>query len=79
MTVETERGAMRQERREVHVTGGKMKGRKEVIVDVSKGKLITGMITGRNGAGKKGTTEKARQGEKSTTRLTQHGGATLKQ
>ena len=44
---------MGQERREVHVTGGMMKGRKEVRVDVSKGKLITGMVTGRKEAGKK--------------------------
>ena len=42
---------MGQERREVHVTGGKMKGRKEVRVDVSKGK--SGMMTGRKEAGKK--------------------------
>jgi hypothetical protein len=48
---------MGQERREVHVTGGKMKGRNEVIVDVSKGKSITGMMTGREESGKKGTTE----------------------
>ena len=47
---------MGQERREVHVTGGKMKGRKEVRVDVSKGK--SGMMTGRKEAGKKGTTKK---------------------
>ena len=49
---------MGQERREDHVTGGKMNGRKEVRVDVSKGKSITGM-TGRKEAGGKGTTEKA--------------------
>ena len=36
-----------------------MKGRKEVRVDVLKGKSITGMLTGRKEAGKKGTTEKA--------------------
>ena len=54
---------MGQERTEVHVTGGKMKGRKEVRVDMSKGKPITG----RKEAGKKGTTEKA-AGGKSTTR-----------
>ena len=35
---------MGQERREVHVTG-KMKWRKKVRVDVSKGKSITGMMT----------------------------------
>ena len=32
--------------REVLVTGGKMKGRKEVSVDVSNRKSITGMMTG---------------------------------
>ena len=52
-------GTMGQERREVHVTGGKMNGRKEVRVNVPKGKSITGMMTGRKEAGKKGTTEKA--------------------
>ena len=52
VTVEEE-GKMGQERREVHVTGGKMKGRKEVGVDVEKGKSITGMMTGRKEAGKK--------------------------
>ena len=50
---------MGQERREVHVTGGKVNGRKEVRVNVPKGKSITGMMTGRKDAGKKGTTEKA--------------------
>ena len=50
---------MGQERREDHVTGGRMKGRKEVRVNASKGKSITGMMTGRKEAGKKGTTEKA--------------------
>ena len=49
---------MAQERREVHETGGMMKGRKDVRVDVSKGKSITGMWTGRKEARKKGTTEK---------------------
>ena len=58
---------MGQERREVHVTGGKIKGRNEVRVYVSKGKSITGMVTGRKEAGKKGTTEKA-VGGKSMTR-----------
>ena len=57
VTVEEE-GKMGQERNEVHVTGGNMKGRKEVRVDVSKGKSITGMMTGREESGKKGTTEK---------------------
>ena len=55
-----------QERREVHVTGGKMKGRQEVRVDVSKVTSMTGMMTGRKEAGKKGTIEKAAE-EKSTT------------
>ena len=50
---------MEQERREVHVTGGKVNGRKELRVNVPKGKSITGMMTGRKDAGKKGTTEKA--------------------
>ena len=52
---------------ERHVTGGNMKGTKDVRVDGSKGNSITGMVTGRTEAGKKGTTEKA-TGEKSTTR-----------
>ena len=55
--------SMGQERREGHVTGGKMKGRKEERVDVSKGKSITGMVTGRNEAGKNGTTEKVAGGK----------------
>ena len=54
-----EGGTMGQERREVHVTGGKMNGRKELRVNVPKGKSITGMMTGRKDAGKKGTTEMA--------------------
>ena len=57
VTVEEE-GTVGKERREFRVTGGKMKGRKEVRVDVSKGKSITGMMTGRKEAGKTGTTEK---------------------
>ena len=36
-----------------------MKGRKDVRVDATKGNSITGMMTGRKEAGKKGTTEKA--------------------
>ena len=40
-----------------------MKGRKEVRVDVSKGKLITGMTTGRKKAEKKGTTQTAAAGK----------------
>ena len=62
VTVEEE-GKMGQERREVHVTGGKMKGRNEVRVDVLKGMSITGKKRGRE----KGITEKG-TGEKSTTR-----------
>ena len=49
-------GTMGQERREVHMTVGKMKGRKEVKIDMSKGKSMTGMMTGRKEAGKQGTT-----------------------
>ena len=50
---------MGQERREVDETEGKVNGRKEVRVDVTKRKSIKGMTTGRKEAGKKGTTEKA--------------------
>ena len=53
---------MGQERRRVHVTGGKMKGRKEVRVDVSKGKAIIGMVTGRKEAGKQ-EQQRRRQGK----------------
>ena len=56
VTVEEDGGKWN--KREVQVTGGKMKGRKEVRVDASKGKSIIGMMTGRKEAGKKGTTEK---------------------
>ena len=59
VTVDEGGGTMGQERREVHVTGGKVNGRKEVRVNVPKGKSITGMMTRRKDAGKKGTTEKA--------------------
>ena len=38
---------MGQERKEVHLTGGTVKGRKEVRVDVTEGKSITGKITAR--------------------------------
>ena len=62
VTVE-EGGTMGQERREVHVTGGKMKGRKEVRVDLLKAKSITRILTGRKEAGKKETTEKAAEGK----------------
>ena len=46
--------------REERSTCDRRKGerKKEVRVDVSKGKSITGMMTGRKQAGKKGTTEK---------------------
>ena len=46
LTVEKE-GANGTGEEKVHVTGGKMKGRKEVRVDVLKGMSITGMMTGR--------------------------------
>ena len=52
VTVDEGGGTMGQERREVQVTGGKMNGRKEVRVNVPKGKSITGMMTGRKEAGK---------------------------
>ena len=58
---------MGQEMREVHVTGGKMKGRNELRVNVSKGKPISEMMTGRKEAGKKGTTEKAALGKSTTS------------
>ena len=58
VTVEKEGGTRGQEMREVDATGGKTNGRKEVRVDMSKGKSITGMTAGRKEAGKKGTTEK---------------------
>ena len=56
---------MEQEMRKVDVTRGKMKGRKEVRVDVTKRKSITGMMRGRKEAGKKGTTEKGAGGKDS--------------
>ena len=59
VTVEKEGGTRGQEMIEVGATVGKMKGRKEVRVDVTKLKSITRMMTGRKEAGKKGTTEKA--------------------
>ena len=40
-----------------------MKGRKEVTVDMSKGKSITGIMTRRKEAEKKGITEKAAGGK----------------
>ena len=48
---------------EVGTTGGKMKGRKEVRVDVTKLKSITRIMTGIREAGKKGTTEKNSRGK----------------
>ena len=62
VTVEKEGGIRGEEITEVDATGGKMKGRKEVRVDVTKRKSITRMMTGRKEAGKKGTTEKAAVG-----------------
>ena len=59
--------------RKVDATGGKMKGRKEVRVDVSKVKSITGTMTGRKETGKKGTTEKAAGGK-----VSKHGVANRK-
>ena len=47
MTVGTEGVTMGHERREVHATAGKMKGRQEVIVVLTKGKSITRMVTQR--------------------------------
>ena len=52
-----------QEMIEVGATVGKMKGRKEVRVDVTKLKSITRIMTGRKEAGKKGTTEKNGRGK----------------
>ena len=63
VTVEKEGGTRGQETRVVDATGGKMKGRKEVRVDVTKRKSITRMMTGRKEARKKGTTEKAKGGK----------------
>ena len=44
-----------------------MKGRQEMIVDVTKGKSITDMMTRKQEAGKKRTTEKAAGGESTTS------------
>ena len=49
----------KQDMRGVHVSGGKIQGRKDVRADVTKGKSITRMMTGRKVAGKKVTTDKA--------------------
>ena len=78
LTVEKEGWTMGQKRREVDATERKMKGRKEVRVDVTKCKSITAMMTGRKVTGKKATTEKA-TGEKSATREMQNGEAALRQ
>ena len=78
VTVEKGGGTRGQKIREVDATGGKMKGRKEGRVFVTKRKSIKRTMTGRKETGKKGTTEKA-AGEKSATREMQNGGATLKQ
>ena len=43
VTGENEGVTMGHETREVHATGGKMKGRKGVRMDVTKGRSITGM------------------------------------
>ena len=59
VTVEKEGGTRGQEMVEVDATGGTMKGRKELRVDVTKRKSITKKMSGRKEAGKKGTTEKA--------------------
>ena len=45
VTVEKEGGTRGQEMREVDSTRGKMKGRQEVRVDVTKRKSITRMMT----------------------------------
>ncbi|KAK2154910.1 hypothetical protein NP493_2127g00000 [Ridgeia piscesae] len=63
VTVEKDGGTRGQEMREVDTTGGKMKGRKEVRVDVAKRKSITRTMTGRKETGKKGTKEKAAGGK----------------
>ena len=59
MTVEKAVGTMGHEMTEVDAKGGKMKGRKEVSVDVIKQMPITEMMTERKEPGKKGITEKA--------------------
>ena len=62
-TVEKDGGTRGQDMKEVDATGGTMKGRKEVRIDVTKRKSITRMKAGRKETGKKGTTEIA-AGEK---------------
>ena len=63
VTVEKEGGTRGQEMIDVDATGGKMKGRKEMRVDVTKRKSIIRKMSGRKEAGKKGTTEKAAGGK----------------
>ncbi|KAK2173008.1 hypothetical protein NP493_911g00013 [Ridgeia piscesae] len=63
VTVEKDGGTRGQQMKEVNAIGGKMKGRKEVRVDVTKRKSITRMMAGRKEAGKKGTTEIAAGGK----------------
>ena len=67
VAVENEGVTVSHEKREVHATGGKMKGRKEMREDVTNMMSITGMMTGRKEAGEKRYTEDT-AGEKSTTR-----------
>ncbi|KAK2193944.1 hypothetical protein NP493_4g04000 [Ridgeia piscesae] len=62
-TVEKDGRTRGQETKEVDATGGKMRGRKEVRVDVTKRKSIIRMMAGRKEAGKKGTTEIAAGGK----------------
>ena len=77
VTVEKEGGTRGQEMREVDATGGKTNGRKELRGDVTKRKSITRTMTGRKETGKE--QQRKREGEKSSTREMQNGGATLKQ
>ena len=58
VTVEKEGGTRGQEIIEVDATGGKMKGRKELRVDVTRRKSIPRMMLGSKEAGKKGRTKK---------------------
>ena len=78
VTVEKEEGIRGQEMRNVEATGGKVEGRKEVRVDVTKRKSITTMMTGRKETAKK-EQQRKRHREKSATREIQNGGAILKQ
>ena len=60
-----EGGRTRGQEMRVDATGGKMKERKDMRVDVTKRTLIARMMTGRKEAGKKGTTQKAARAAKS--------------